>query len=139
LIRNLVDIVSKGGNYLLNIGPKGDGSIPVESVEAMRAIGAWMATNGEAIYDTTASPFERPSWGRYTKKPGRLYAHVFEWPREGTLEIAAKGLAVTRAYLLGDPDRNPLRIEAGPNGLTLHVPSEAPDDFVSIIAIEHRG
>jgi alpha-L-fucosidase len=139
LIRNLVDIVSKGGNYLLNIGPKGDGSIPVESVEAMHAIGAWMATNGEAIYDTTASPFERPSWGRYTKKPGRLYAHVFEWPREGTLEIAAKGLAVTRAYLLGDPDRNPLRIEAGPNGLTLHVPSEAPDDFVSIIAIEHRG
>ena len=58
LIRNLIDIASKGGNYLLNIGPKGDGSVPEESVEAMHAIGAWMKVNGESIYGTTASPFE---------------------------------------------------------------------------------
>jgi alpha-L-fucosidase len=63
---------------LLNIGPKGDGSIPQESIESMRAIGQWMATNGEAIYGTAASPFERPPWGRYTKKAGRLFVHVFE-------------------------------------------------------------
>lgn len=138
LIRNLVDIVSKGGNYLLNIGPKGDGSIPDESVECMRAIGAWMATNGEAIHRTTASPYERPSWGRYTRKPGRLYAHVFAWPPERTLQVPAKELEITRVYLLADPSRTALRTETGPNGVTIHLPSEAPDNIVSVIAIEYR-
>ncbi len=138
LIHNLVDIVSKGGNYLLNIGPKGDGSIPAESVECMRAIGAWMATNGEAIHETTASPYERPSWGRYTTKPGKLYAHVFAWPPERTLQVPANDLRITRVYLLADPDRTALRTEAGPNGVTIHLPSEAPDNIVSVIAIEYR-
>ncbi len=139
LIRNLVDIVSKGGNYLLNVGPKGDGSIPQESVACMRAIGAWMAVNGEAIYDTTASPFERPAWGRYTRKPGRLYAHVFEWPGEGTLQVPVQALRIKRVYLLADPTRTPLATEPGPNGLTIRLPRQAPDQAVSVIAIEHQG
>ena len=64
LIRNLIDIASKGGNYLLNIGPKGDGSVPAESAEAMKAIGEWMKVNGEAIYAYHGrSPFERLDWG----------------------------------------------------------------------------
>lgn len=138
LIRNLVDIVSKGGNYLLNVGPKSDGSIPQESVACMRAIGAWMAVNGEAIYDTTASPFERPAWGRYTRKPGRLYAHVFEWPGERTLQVPVQALRIKRVYLLADPTRTPLATEPGPNGLTIRLPRQAPDQTVSVIAIEHQ-
>ena len=59
LIRNLIDIASKGGNYLLNIGPLGDGSVPQQSVDAMADIGEWMKVYGEAIYGTTASPFEK--------------------------------------------------------------------------------
>ena len=68
LIRNLIDIASKGGNYLLNIGPKADGSVPQESVDSMKAIGAWMKVNGDAIYGTKASPFEKLDWGRCTRK-----------------------------------------------------------------------
>ena len=97
-----------------------------------------MATNGEAIHETTASPYERPSWGRYTRKPGKLYAHVFAWPPERTLQVPAKGLRVTRVYLLADPDRTALRTEARPDGLTIHLPSEAPDNIASVIAIEYR-
>jgi len=138
LIRNLVDIVSKGGNYLLNIGPKGNGSIPKESIEAMHAIGRWMAVNGEAIYSTTASPFERPPWGRYTKKPGRLYAHIFEWPASGTLEIPLRGKKISRAYLLADRDRNPLSVRTGPAGVTITLPPRAPDPIVSVVAVEYE-
>jgi alpha-L-fucosidase len=138
LIRNLVDIVSKGGNYLLNIGPKGDGSIPQESIESMQTIGQWMAVNGEAIYGTIASPFERPDWGRFTKKPGKLYAHVFQWPQDGTLELPTGSLNVTRAYLIADTDKKSLKIENGPDVLLIHVPQKAPDQIVSVVAIEYK-
>ncbi|UCD50652.1 MAG: alpha-L-fucosidase [Phycisphaerales bacterium] len=137
LIHNLVDIVSKGGNYLLNIGPKGDGSIPQESIDAMQAIGRWMATNGEAIHETTASPFEKPAWGRYTAEPGRIYAHVFDWPSDGKLTVPLKGKPVTKAYLLADASRKALKTQAGPSGVTIQVPSRAPDPIASVIAIEY--
>jgi len=137
LIHNLVDIVSKGGNYLLNIGPKGDGSIPEESIESMRVIGKWMATNGEAIYETTASPFEQPAWGRYTKKPGKLYAHVFDWPADGKLEVPLKGKQVTKAYLLADSRQKALKTQTNSDGVSLQVPAQAPDAIASVIAIEY--
>ncbi len=137
LIRNLVDIVSKGGNYLLNIGPKGDGSIPQQSIDSMRAIGKWMAVNGEAIYETTASPFEQPAWGRYTKKPGKLYAHVFDWPADGKLFVPLQGQRVTKAYLLADASRAALKTQTTSDGVTIQVPSRAPDAIASVIAIEY--
>jgi alpha-L-fucosidase len=66
LIRNLIDIASKGGNYLLNIGPMADGSIPPASVERLQTIGKWMSANGESIYGTSAGPIGQPAWGRVT-------------------------------------------------------------------------
>ncbi len=68
LIRNLIDVASKGGNYLLNVGPMASGEIPPESVERLRAVGDWMEVNSSSIYGTTASPFVRLKWGRATKK-----------------------------------------------------------------------
>jgi len=137
LIRNLVDIVSKGGNYLLNIGPRGDGSIPQQSIDSMRAIGKWMAVNGEAIYETTGSPFEQPACGRYTKKPGKLYAHVFDWPADGKLIVPLKGQRVTRAYLLADTGRAALKTQTNSDGVTIQAPSQAPDAIASVMAIEY--
>ena len=136
LIENLVDIVSKGGNYLLNIGPKGDGSIPEESITAMKTIGKWMDTNGQAIYGTTASPFKAPAWGRLTKKKDKLYAHVFDWPKDGMLEVPAKGIKIKRAYLLADDKKTSLKLTATPSSVTIQVPAKAPDEFVSVIALE---
>ena len=68
LIRNIIDIASKGGNYLLNIGPTAEGQIPAPSVERLAGIGAWMKKNGESIYGTQASPFAETPWGRCTQK-----------------------------------------------------------------------
>src|SRR5205814_7745820 len=91
LLRNLIDIASKGGNYLLNVGPTSEGLIPEPSVERLKEIGRWMKVNGDAIYATTASPFKQLDWGRCTKKVtadgATLYLHVFTWPKDGKLLV----------------------------------------------------
>ena len=86
LLRKLSDIVSKNGNFLLNIGPKPDGTFPEESIQRLSEIGDWMDVNGEAIHGTVGSPFASLEWGRATQKfhesSTTLYLHVFDWPRE---------------------------------------------------------
>ncbi len=86
LLRNLIDIASKGGNYLLNVGPTSKGVIPQPEADRLLAIGQWLKVNGEAIYGTAAGPFKQQfGWGRITQKPGKLYLEVFDWPKEGKL------------------------------------------------------
>jgi len=81
LLRNLIDIASKGGNYLLNVGPKSDGEIPAEEVQRLQEMGAWLKKNGASIYATSASPYKRlPFEGRATVKGKELFLNVFEWP-----------------------------------------------------------
>jgi alpha-L-fucosidase len=142
LIRNLVDIASKGGNYLLNIGPKGDGSVPEESAKSMRAIGAWMRVNGEAVYGTTASPFAKLPWGRCTKKAGpdgaALYLCVFDWPADGKLAVPGLRNAPGEAYLLAAPGAK-LKAEPGAEGVVVELPKESPGPHCSVVVLKVRG
>ena len=89
LIRELIDVVSRGGNFLLNIGPKPDGSIPEESIVIFKEIGDWMNVNNEAIYGTRANPFDvELAWGRITRKgDDELFALVYEKPESGIIEL----------------------------------------------------
>jgi alpha-L-fucosidase len=138
LIRNLIDIASKGGNYLLNIGPKGDGSVPEESVKSLRAIGDWMKTNGEAIYATQASPFKKlPFNGRCTRKPGKVYLHVFDWPADGKLLVPMAN-PITKAYLLTAP-ANALPVTSTDKGQSIALPAEAPDKIATVLVAEVAG
>ena len=137
LVRNLIDIASKGGNYLLNVGPTAEGLIPAPSVERLHAIGKWMKVNGEAIYATRASPFGAPKWGRYTRAKGRLYAHVFDWPKSGKLDVPLRN-KVTKAYLLAERGQN-LRVEQSDKGVVVHLPAKAPDAIASVVALEIEG
>ncbi|MDD2600052.1 MAG: alpha-L-fucosidase [Kiritimatiellae bacterium] len=137
LIRNLIDIASKGGNYLLNIGPKADGSIPIQSVEALKAIGGWMKVNHEAIYATTASPFAQLPWGRATSKGNTLYLHVFEWPADGQL-VVPMGADVVRAVLLAAPGQA-LTVESAGMQTKISLPAKAPDSIASVIRLELRS
>ena len=144
LVRNLIDCASKGGNYLLNVGPTGEGLIPAESVERLKQIGAWLKVNGDAIYGTSASPFTRPlPWGRCTTKvsgdAATLYLHVFDWPKDGELLVPGLKNRAKSAALLSDTKRKSLRTESAENGLTITVPKTAPDALASVIVLQISG
>lgn len=100
IVRTLCDIASKGGNFLLNIGPKADGTIPQESIDRLQSVGRWMALNGEAIHGTTASPFKKLAWGRATTKGSTLNLLVFKWPDDGTLELPGLQTAVKSVQIV---------------------------------------
>jgi len=137
LVRNLIDIASKGGNYLLNIGPLADGSFPQASVERLRGMGQWMSVNGESVHGTQAALF-KPEWGRVTRKQGTLYLHVFNWPRNGKLTMPALGNTLLRASLLARPE-TPLKIETGTESWIVQVPETAVDPIATVIAVDVAG
>lgn len=87
IIHRLAEVVSKGGNYLLNIGPKGDGTIPQASIDVLEEVGNWMGKNNESIYGTSAGPLAFHDWGFCTAKESVLYLHILNWPENGKLEI----------------------------------------------------
>jgi len=142
LIHNLCDIASKGGNYLLNVGPDPLGQFPQGSIDDLKAIGSWMKVNSEAIYATTASPLPVLSWGRCTKKVSKsgatLYLHVFDWPADGKLVVPALEGKVQSAKLLATGAK--LAMNTSPNGeLVLSLPATAPDKISSTIKLEIKG
>lgn len=141
LIRQLVRCVSQNGNYLLNVGPTGEGVIPQPSIDRLQIIGNWMKVNGESIYSSKGSPFPyNLDWSMITTRPGKIYVHVFDWPGE-TLKIYGIKSRVKRAYLLADP-ANSLKIKQKSDkknnlfSVTLNVPADAPDKNDSVVVLE---
>lgn len=141
LIRNLIDITSKGGNYLLNVGPKPDGTFPEQAIERLNEIGKWMDVNGESIWKTQASPFGLLSWGRCTKKEesGKttLYFSVFDWPTDGKLLVPGLDNKVVSAKLLANGEK--IETTGTKEGLVLSVPEKAADAIASVIKVEVKG
>jgi alpha-L-fucosidase len=140
LLRNLIDIASKGGNFLLNVGPTSDGVIPQPEVDRLADIGKWMSTNGDAIYSTTASPIAKPTWGRLTRKAdgSAIYLHVFDWPSDGTLRVAGLKDKFDSATLLADGTKLDITSDntTEPNGLAIKLPTTAPDNVSSTIVLK---
>ena len=141
LIHNLCDIASKGGNYLLNVGPKPDGTFPQESMDRLKEVGAWMKVNGEAIYASKASPLLPFDWGRCTQKTTKtgtlLYISVFDWPKDGKLVVRGLKNKVVAANLLADGTN--FKAEQIGDEVTINVSNNPIDKIATVIKIEVKG
>lgn len=160
LVAKLVDIASKGGNYLLNVGPTAEGVIPAASQANLRAVGAWLRVHGEAIYGAGRSPFgaefgedsthEKNADGspvflprldtwRCTTKPGRLYfTFIGEHLPRGRFVLPSFPNEIVRAYYLGDPQRTPIPVEPHGDGRALQLPP-APEPLANVVCVEIAG
>ncbi len=144
LIQRLVDIVGKGGNYLLNVGPTAEGMIPKPSVSRLLEVGKWMKVNGEAIYGAAAGPSPQElAWGSMTSKKGKLYLNVVDWPGK-SLRIYGLKNRIKKATLLASPKltvgvAQSTFDEVGLNVLDLTLPGRAPDKHVSVIRLDVVG
>lgn len=142
LVHNMIDIVSKGGNYLLNVGPMGDGTIPDKSIELMHNIGDWMRVNGESIYGSRANTIGRVNWGRITTKPGKYFLHIFNWPADNRLHIPlAPDAGVTpQAFFLADAAHTPLKVDADERGLFIDISNKAfKNSEATVIELDVTG
>jgi alpha-L-fucosidase len=143
LIHNLVDIASKGGNYLLNVGPTAEGLIPTESVKRLEEVGAWMKVNGESIYGTMASPFPATPWGCCTMKRlpnggSRVFLHVFPEHQRKPVVITGLGAVPTRAVLLARPAL-PLALVCSADSATVHLPEFITTTSDCVVALDFPG
>ena len=132
LIRGLVEVASRGGNFLLNVGPQPDGVIQPEFQERLRAIGDWLSVNGESIYGTTYGPVQGMASARTTAKDKKVFVHVFDWPTSA-LDVAGLEAKVISARLLGTGQ--PLNFRQSEAKLQIDLPPQAPDANVSTIAV----
>lgn len=137
LISRLVRLLSLGGNYMLNVGPTGKGVIPEESAIILRKVGDWVHRNAESIYGTSRSPLGRQAWGCSTFRPGTLYLHVLDWPKNGTLRVPGAQDLVIGARLLASGEPLPYTNEA--NHLCITIPALPADHPVTVIALDLAG
>ena len=153
----LIDIVSKGGNYLLNVGPTAEGVIPPVSQDILRTVGRWLQVNGEAVYGAGATPFgeelgepsargakdvrgdplvyQQVQW-RVTTKPGKLYFTLFEEPRVPFVLPRMKN-SVKRAYRLADNANIEMKTENGRTALNIERPIFDP--MATVVVVEFDG
>jgi len=155
LLHNLVDIASKGGNYLLNVGPTSEGVIPQPEVDRLATIGAWLKVNGESIYGTGPTPFGAeagsydpvkkdpktgkplwlPTWDwRCTSAPGKLYIHLLKWPGK-TFNLDGVTGSITSAHMLADPAQSSLAIVQSGRHVAVQLPAAASDPIDSVLVL----
>jgi alpha-L-fucosidase len=136
LIRDLVNVASKGGNFLLDVGPTSEGTIQPEFVERLQAMGKWMKTYGDSIYGTTYGPLQNLSFGKTTAKDKIVFLHVFDWPANSQMEVPGLPGRITQITLLGT--KRKLKYQQNGDKLIIQVPATAPDENDSVLQIMTR-
>lgn len=154
LIHNLCNIASKGGNYLLNVGPTSAGLISQPSVERLNEVDRWLRVNGEAFYGSGSTPFSDVHGTFNPKKKDRHgkpeFTPVWDWRHhqaredfsdhfrlaQSKFQIPGVKQKITRAYLLADPERGDLKFQQTETGVSLTLPEKSPDPIATVVCLE---
>ncbi len=134
-LTSLIRVCSRGGNYLLNIGPRGDGSVVEFEQHVLRGIGRWLDRNSEAIYGTSADPFHVPfEWGSITSRKDKLYLHVLAQPKDGNIVLPGLDGKIEKVLVLGE--NTPCTYHKDKNGVTVEVPASVkPEQEIKVIEV----
>ena len=136
ILERLVACVARGGTYMLNIGPRGDGSVSARCATALRHAGDWIARYPQVIYDVQGSPWKHSMpWGDVTQKDNVLFLTVFEWPASGELYLPNIEQDVQEARLLLGSDSTELLCQRREKHVVVQVPAKAPESLVSVIKL----
>ncbi|NLU90546.1 alpha-L-fucosidase [Chitinophaga sp. Ak27] len=137
-LEGLIKVVSRGGNYLLNIGPRGDGSVVDFEREVLLLNGAWLQRNGEAIYGASANPFDTTfTWGEVTTKPGKLYLHLLQMPENGSILLPGLSSKVSQVTLLGENKKVAAKINSKNGNTYIQLPAgfQLKDKNIEVLAL----
>ena len=134
-VQLLAKAASRGGNLLMNIGPKGDGEFDSKDLVILQGIGAWMKNNGQSIYGSAASPLPLQSWGVSTVKGNMLYLHVFNWPVDNKLYVGGLKSGIGNVSLLASKKALTAN-RVNENDMVINLPAKMPDTMNTVIAIE---
>lgn len=139
MLDKLVMVASREGNFLLNVGPKEDGSLTSESKKILKGIGKWMAVNGDSIYGTTRNPFKAdPSWGTYTQKGNTVYVHVQNWPKKGKLTVKRYKKKKLKSVTFMAKSGKKIKYTIKKKKVNLKLPKKAIDKKDTVIVMEYK-
>ena len=140
VLSRVISCVARGGTYMLNIGPRGDGSVPQRAVDSLNKSGEWILRYPQVVYGTDASPWKRAlPWGDVTVKENKLFLSVFDWPTDGELYLPGLKTKVKSVKLLNGKESEEIKHE-NVNGWTkMSIPIKAPEKLVSVIEVELEG
>ena len=138
-IQLLAKASSRGGNLLMNIGPKGNGQFDTKDIDILQGIGKWVAVNQESVYGVKVSGMPLQNWGVTTRRNNTFYLHVFEWPTDGKLVAGGLSGEVANAYLLADPSRKKLGVKKSGGDLLITLPAKAVDSADAVVVVEMKG
>jgi alpha-L-fucosidase len=134
IVRNLLTCARDQGNYLLNIGPMGDGSIPEPSVQILTNVGKWMDTHADLIHHSDRCQVKRSEFALFTRQGNTLFIHAYFWPGD-TLAVGGLQQKILSAKMY--PAGNPVKFEQEQFRVRfLGLPSAAPDPIATVIAVE---
>ncbi len=136
LIRILVDATAMSGNLLLNVGPDDQGRIPVGQIERLQEMGRWLEVNGESIYDCGSATVPAQKWGPVTAKEGKMYFHIYDWPKDGNLVIEEFQGTPEKVWLLADAKETALQFKKDRDNYVVTLPAKTPGDLHAVVCIE---
>lgn len=140
LVQMLVDIAAKGGNFLMNVGPRPDGTLTPQEIDRLRGVGKWMKSNSESIYGTTKTVFRDLGWGRCTVKGSDLYLHVFDWPEDGVLKLRGlKNKVLSARFLAEKGTKTSLNVKQEKDDIYIAVGNKPLDPIDTVVVLNVDG